>query len=40
MTKPVTGMAILMQQDEGKLNVADPVAKELAEFGCHATVLA
>src|SRR5688572_120223 len=27
MTKPVTGVAILMLQDEGKLNVADPVAK-------------
>ena len=27
MTKPITGAAILMLQDEGKLNVADPVAK-------------
>jgi CubicO group peptidase (beta-lactamase class C family) len=33
MTKPVTGTAILMLQDEGKLNVADPVAKYLPEFG-------
>ena len=33
MTKPVTGVAILMLQDEGKLNVADPVAKYLPEFG-------
>src|SRR6266567_8699190 len=32
MTKPVTGTAILMLQDEGKLNVADPVAKYLPKF--------
>ena len=32
MTKPITGVAILMLQDEGKLNVADPVAKHLPEF--------
>jgi CubicO group peptidase (beta-lactamase class C family) len=32
MTKPVTGVAILMLQDEGKLNVSDPVAKYLPEF--------
>jgi CubicO group peptidase (beta-lactamase class C family) len=32
MTKPMTGTAILMLQDEGKLNVADPVAKYLPEF--------
>ena len=32
MTKPVTGVAILMLQDEGKLSVADPVAKYLPEF--------
>lgn len=32
MTKPVTGVALLMLQDEGKLNVADPVAKYLPEF--------
>ena len=32
MTKPVTGTAILMLQDDGKLNVADPVAKFLPEF--------
>lgn len=32
MTKPITGSAILMLQDEGKLNVADPVAKYLPEF--------
>ncbi|MEO8076038.1 MAG: serine hydrolase domain-containing protein [Acidobacteriota bacterium] len=33
MTKPVTGVAILMLQDEGKLKVTDPVAKYLPEFG-------
>lgn len=32
MTKPVTAAAVLMLQDEGKLNVADPVAKYLPEF--------
>jgi len=32
MSKPVTGAAVLMLQDEGKLNVADPVAKFLPEF--------
>ncbi len=32
MTKPITGTAILMLQDEGKLNVADPVAKYLPAF--------
>lgn len=32
MTKPVTGVAILMLQDEGKLKVGDPVAKYIPEF--------
>jgi CubicO group peptidase (beta-lactamase class C family) len=32
MTKPVTGAAVLMLQDEGKLSVTDPVAKYLPEF--------
>jgi CubicO group peptidase (beta-lactamase class C family) len=32
MTKPVTGVAVLMLQDEGKLDVADPVSKYLPEF--------
>ena len=32
MTKPVTGVAVLMLQDEGRLKVADPVAKYLPEF--------
>ena len=37
MTKPVTGAAILMLQDEGKLTVADPVAKYLPEFAALKT---
>jgi CubicO group peptidase (beta-lactamase class C family) len=37
MTKPVTGSAVLMLQDEGKLNVADPVAKYLPEFAALKT---
>src|SRR2546428_7757784 len=32
MTKPITGVAVLMLQDDGKLNVADPVAKYLPDF--------
>jgi len=32
MTKPVTATAVLMLQDEGKLNVADPVAKYIRAF--------
>jgi len=32
MTKPVTGTAVLMLQDEGKLKVSDPVAKYIPEF--------
>jgi CubicO group peptidase (beta-lactamase class C family) len=32
MTKPVTGVAILMLQDDGKLKVSDPVAKYLPGF--------
>jgi CubicO group peptidase (beta-lactamase class C family) len=32
MTKPVTGVALLMAQDDGKLNVTDPVAKYIPEF--------
>jgi len=32
MTKPVTGVAILMLQDEGKLKASDPVAKYIPEF--------
>ncbi len=32
MTKPMTAVAVLMQQDEGKLSVDDPVEKYLPEF--------
>jgi CubicO group peptidase (beta-lactamase class C family) len=32
MTKPVTAVAVLMLQDEGKLNVADPVTKYIPAF--------
>lgn len=37
MTKPVTGAAILMLQDEGKLTVTDPVAKYLPGFAALKT---
>jgi CubicO group peptidase (beta-lactamase class C family) len=32
MTKPITGTAVLMLADEGKLSVDDPVEKHLPEF--------
>jgi CubicO group peptidase (beta-lactamase class C family) len=32
MTKPITAMAVVMLQDEGKLNIEDPVAKYMPEF--------
>lgn len=32
MTKPITAMAVMMLQDEGKLNIEDPVANYLPEF--------
>lgn len=32
MTKPITATAVMMLQDEGRLNVEDPVEKHLAEF--------
>jgi CubicO group peptidase (beta-lactamase class C family) len=32
MTKPFTAVSILMLQDEGKLNVSDPVEKYIPEF--------
>ena len=37
MTKPVTGVAVLMLQDDGKLKVSDPVAKFLPEFAALRT---
>ncbi|MBM3877668.1 MAG: beta-lactamase family protein [Verrucomicrobia bacterium] len=32
MTKPITGVAVLMLQDDGKLSIEDPVEKHLPEF--------
>jgi CubicO group peptidase (beta-lactamase class C family) len=32
MTKPITGVAVLMLQEKGKLHVSDPVSKYLPEF--------
>jgi CubicO group peptidase (beta-lactamase class C family) len=32
MTKPMTAVAVMMLQDEGKLSIADPVSKYLPEF--------
>lgn len=32
MTKPVTAVAVLMLQDQGKLKVTDPIAKHIPEF--------
>jgi CubicO group peptidase (beta-lactamase class C family) len=37
MTKPVTGAALLMLQDEGKLTVTDPVSKYVPEFAALKT---
>jgi len=37
MTKPVTAVAVLMLQDEGKLKASDPVAKYLPEFAALKT---
>jgi CubicO group peptidase (beta-lactamase class C family) len=37
MTKPFTATAILMLQDEGKLNLDDPVAKYIPEFAALKT---
>ncbi|HEY5911702.1 MAG TPA: serine hydrolase domain-containing protein [Verrucomicrobiae bacterium] len=37
MTKPVTAVAVLMLQDEGKLRVSDPVAKYIPEFAALKT---
>lgn len=37
MTKPVTAVALLMLQDEGKLNVYDPVSKYIPEFAALKT---
>jgi len=32
MTKPITAVAVMMLQDEGKLNIDDPLMKHLPEF--------
>lgn len=32
MSKPVTGVAVMMMQDEGKLSIDDPVEKYIPEF--------
>lgn len=32
MTKPVTAVAVMMMQDEGKLSIDDPVSKYIPEF--------
>jgi len=37
MTKPITAAAVLMLQDEGKLDVRDPVSKYLPEFAPWST---
>jgi CubicO group peptidase (beta-lactamase class C family) len=37
MTKPITAVVVLMLQDEGKLDVADPVAKYIPEFAALKT---
>jgi CubicO group peptidase (beta-lactamase class C family) len=37
MTKPVTAVALLMLQDEGRLNVTDPVSKFIPEFAALKT---
>ncbi len=37
MTKPFTAVSILMLQDEGKLNVSDPVEKFIPEFAALKT---
>ena len=37
MSKPITGTAIMILQDEGKLNIADPVAKFIPEFAALKT---
>lgn len=37
MTKPVTAVAVLMLQDEGRLHLDDPVAKHLPEFAALKT---
>ena len=37
MSKPVTGVAVLIMQDEGKLSIDDPVEKYIPEFANYKT---
>ena len=39
MTKPVTAVAVLMMQDEGKLSIDDPLSKYIPEFGANGVTL-
>jgi CubicO group peptidase (beta-lactamase class C family) len=39
MTKPVTAVAVMMMQDEGKLSIDDPLAKYIPEFGANGVTL-
>jgi CubicO group peptidase (beta-lactamase class C family) len=39
MTKPVTAVAVMMMQDEGKLSIDDPVSKYIPEFGANGVTL-
>jgi CubicO group peptidase (beta-lactamase class C family) len=39
MTKPVTAVAVLMLQDEGKLSIDDPLAKYVPEFAGNGVTL-
>ena len=39
MTKPVTAVAVLMMQDEGKLSIDDSLAKYIPEFGANGVTL-
>src|SRR5687768_20841 len=32
MTKPITGVAVMMLQDEGKLSIEDPIGKYIPEL--------
>ena len=39
MTKPVTAVAVLMMQDEGRLSIDDPLSKYIPEFGANGVTL-
>src|SRR4051812_29660873 len=40
MTKPVTGVAIMMMMEEGKLKITDPVSKYIPSFKDHKVAVA